>query len=129
MHVSQIKLVNFRPGFFPFLRLKRDNRKNLQPHSLGLYCKFLAPCAATAVVEVGVGGWGWGACVPQGPRELYRSVLSLTKPGRLQGRCQMKSSTWSSKLGVGRGANNPIPDYKTLLQKLQKHKLQESGDQ
>ena len=47
----------------------------------------------------------------QGLWELYRRGLKplagLTKPGRSHGRDQTKPSTWSSRLGVGRGANNP----------------------
>jgi hypothetical protein len=54
---------------------------------------------------------GEGACVSQGLWELYRRGLKplagLIKPGRSQGRDQTKPSTWSSRLGVGRGANNP----------------------
>ena len=54
---------------------------------------------------------GEEACVSQGLWELYRRGLEplagLTKPGRSQGRDQTKPSTWSSRLGVGRGANNP----------------------
>ena len=54
---------------------------------------------------------GEEACVSQGLWELYRwglkPLADLTKPGRSQGRDQTKPSTWSSRLGVGRGANNP----------------------
>lgn len=46
--------------------------------------------------------------IPAGARPLVGS----TKPGRTHGRGQTKSNTWSSRLGVGRGANNPTPKKK-----------------
>jgi len=56
---------------------------------------------------------GEEACLSQGLWELYwqrpKPLAGLTKLDRSQGRDQTKSSTWSSRLGVGHGANNPNP--------------------
>ena len=53
---------------------------------------------------------GDGACMYQGFWQLYRWGLKLlaglTKPGRCRRRDRTKPSTWSSRLGVGLGANN-----------------------
>jgi len=51
----------------------------------------------------------------QGPK----SLAGLTKPGRSLRRNQMKSSTWSSRLGVGLAAlphkNKPVTENATTI--------------
>ena len=45
----------------------------------------------------------------------FWSLAGLTMPDWSKGRGQTKSSPWSSRLGVGRRADNPLPEKKKLI--------------
>ena len=47
----------------------------------------------------------------------FWSLAGLTMPDWSKGRGQTKSSPWSSRLGVGRRADNPLPEKRNLSPK------------
>jgi hypothetical protein len=81
-------------------------------NNLGLYLKKTLLKDYRICVE-------WMFAQPQWPRELCRRERKLRvgppMPDRSKGRGQAACCPWSSRIGAGRGANNPTPENFTVM--------------